>query len=404
MQAAFRTSAALYRGFVGGIGSGKSWVGAYDLLRRAGARPGLTYMITAPTYKMLTDSTARSFLSIAREMQFLRHFHRSDMIAFVGAPGSRGSEILLRSTEDPDRLRGPNLSGVWMDEASGSKKESYEVLIGRLREGGKQGWLSSTFTPKGLSHWTYEIFGKGKPPLVELFHSRTRDNPFLPANFDEPLRQQYSGLLAQQELEGQFVNVEGAEWPAEYFPDSIWFDRWPEPVLRVLALDPSKGKGEGGDYSAFVLAALTKDGHIWIDADLDCDRPPPKIVADGIAIYDRWQPQAFAIEVNQFQELLAIEFARTARARSATSPMAIYGINNSINKEVRIRTLGPYLARRELHFKAGSKSAELLVQQMRDFPEGEHDDGPDALEMAIRMLRWLLGQRSGPGQPEVVKV
>ena len=34
-QALFRYSPAIYRGFVGGRGSGKSWAGAYDLLMRA---------------------------------------------------------------------------------------------------------------------------------------------------------------------------------------------------------------------------------------------------------------------------------------------------------------------------------------------------------------------------------
>jgi hypothetical protein len=38
-----------------------------------------------------------------------------------------------------------------------------------------------------------------------------------------------------------------------------------------------------------------------------------------------------------------------------------------------------------LRFKAGSKGAKLLVEQLRDFPCGEHEDGPDALEVAFRL-------------------
>jgi hypothetical protein len=29
----------------------------------------------------------------------------------------------------------------------------------------------------------------------------------------------------------------------------------------------------------------------------------------------------------------------------------------------------------------------MLVDQLRDFPLGSHDDGPDALEMAIRLAK-----------------
>jgi hypothetical protein len=35
--------------------------------------------------------------------------------------------------------------------------------------------------------------------------------------------------------------------------------------------------------------------------------------------------------------------------------------------------------------KAGSNGAILLVEQLRDFPCGEHEDGPDALEVVFRL-------------------
>ena len=60
-------------------------------------------------------------------------------------------------------------------------------------------------------------------------------------------------------------------------------------------------------------------------------------------------------------------------------------IHNHVNKQVRIRRLGPYLAQRRLRFLQGSPGTQLLVDQLRDFPLGTHDDGPDALEMALRL-------------------
>ncbi|MFX4846510.1 phage terminase large subunit, partial [Acinetobacter baumannii] len=86
----------------------------------------------------------------------------------------------FRSAEDPDKLRGPNLSGSWLDEASLMEREAFDICIASLREAGEQGWLSATFTPRGLTHWTYDLFGRGGRPDVELFTSRTRDNPFAP--------------------------------------------------------------------------------------------------------------------------------------------------------------------------------------------------------------------------------
>lgn len=65
-------------------------------------------------------------------------------------------------------------------------------------------------------------------------------------------------------------------------------------------------------------------------------------------------------------------------------------IENRLNKMLRIRLIGKHLATGCIKFKRGSPSAELLVEQLRDFPLGAHDDGPDALEMSIRLAEKIL--------------
>jgi len=186
-QAAFRNSTALYRGFVAGRGSGKSWIGAYDLIGRA--KRGRTYLVCGPTYPMLRDASLRSFLTVGRELNVIdpRHIKQSPPPELKLATGA---DIIFRSADDPERLRGPNLSGAWLDEASLMPAETFEIVIASLREAGEAGWLSSTFTPKGQGHWTYEIFGKSRPD-TELFHARTFDNPFLPPEFAEAVARQY---------------------------------------------------------------------------------------------------------------------------------------------------------------------------------------------------------------------
>ena len=79
--------------------------------------------------------------------------------------------------------------------------------------------------------------------------------------------------------------------------------------------------------------------------------------------------------------------------------LPIYGIDNTTNKQVRIRRLGPYLAQRQLRFKSRSPGTALLIQQMKDFPVGDHDDGPDALEMALRLSINLWNGRSSSAGP-----
>jgi predicted phage terminase large subunit-like protein len=67
-------------------------------------------------------------------------------------------------------------------------------------------------------------------------------------------------------------------------------------------------------------------------------------------------------------------------------PIPVVPLHNSVNKLVRIRRLGPYLGQGTIRFKAGSPGTKLLVDQLRDFPTADHDDGPDSLEMALRVM------------------
>jgi predicted phage terminase large subunit-like protein len=193
----------------------------------------------------------------------------------------------------------------------------------------------------------------------------------------------------EREKQGSPFDPGLCEWPESYFNEAVWFDDWPTGLaVRVLALDPSKGaESRRGDYSAYVLLGLGDAGEMYVEADL-ARRATPQMVADGVELFERFRPDALAIEANQFQELLGSEFVRALQARghSAVRPWLI---DNRVNKRVRIRRLGPLLAARQLRFKRNSPGTSLLVEQLQTFPIGDHDDGPDALEMAIRMAGEL---------------
>jgi len=176
-----------------------------------------------------------------------------------------------------------------------------------------------------------------------------------------------------------------SEWPEHYFGQHIWFDDWPDDIhFKTVALDPSKGNDAShGDYSAFVVVGVDSRGVHYVQANM-ARRPTPQIVADGVKLCRRHQPSAFGVEANQFQELLAEEFVR-AFAEAGITACTPCAMHNYRNKNMRIRRLGPLLAQRRLRFLADCPDTRMLVEQLRDFPSGSHDDGPDALEMAVRL-------------------
>jgi predicted phage terminase large subunit-like protein len=135
---------------------------------------------------------------------------------------------------------------------------------------------------------------------------------------------------------------------------------------------------------------LKPGGPFFVDADLE-HRDISQIAQRAVDLMNTFRPHAFVIETNQFQELLAGEIARLSKPLNLTTE--IFHCVNSLAKVVRIRSLTAHLAKGRLRFKRNSRGAKLLVQQLRDFPHDDHDDGPDALEMALRVLHECLTAR-----------
>lgn len=363
---------------MGGRGAGKTWIGAWDMIRRA--KRGRHYMVIAPTYTMMEDSSMRSFLE---QLEFIGRPYQQ-IRSRMGIRLANDALIFFRSADNPERLRGPNLSGIWLDEASLMDQEAYNICIASLREGGEAGWLSATFTPKGITHWTYEVFSTNKAN-TRLIRCPTVRNPFLSDQFIDAIKTQYSDRTALQELEGEFVDAEGAEWPASHFGPHIWWEgEWRPVCMKTIAVDPSKGRdARTGDYSAIVQLGKGLDGTLYVDADLV--RCSSEVLVDLVLERQRqFRADAIAVEANQFQELLAVQIAE--KARVAGFPVPVVPVINSVSKQVRIRRLGPFLAQHNFRFRTPSHGCKTIVEQLRDFPTAVHDDGPDALEMALRVM------------------
>ncbi|HUU18008.1 MAG TPA: phage terminase large subunit [Sedimentisphaerales bacterium] len=153
------------------------------------------------------------------------------------------------------------------------------------------------------------------------------------------------------------------------------------------ACDPSLGKGKRSDYSAIILVAKDKrDGvHYVIAADIA--RRTPDQTIEKIIEYCRIYPIArFAFEKKQFQEIMLdnlIKRAQLAGVRFNSRP-----INSKTNKQARIAGLEALVTQGLIVF---SRRHQILLEQLRQFPLGKHDDGPDALEMAIQVARYKAG-------------
>jgi PBSX family phage terminase large subunit len=180
---------------------------------------------------------------------------------------ANGAEVLFRSGDQADRLRGPNLSWVWLDEAAQCKKAVWDVLIGRLRAEGQAGRAWMTTTPKGMN-WVYDLTVSGSPD-VAAFHVTTADNPYLSREFVDAVAAQYTGTFAAQELGGQFVMAEGLVY--ENFSPEVW----PLGNLAPADMEPDVDKGielgfDDGyiDPRAILFIQRLEDGSVFVFDEL----------------------------------------------------------------------------------------------------------------------------------------
>ena len=263
-QTEFVESPSPFIALVTGVGGGKTQAGATKSLKVVGDNPGVLGMVTAPTYKMLSQATIRTYIDVFDE--YILDYAKGEQSLKV-----RGGEILFRSTEDPETLRGPNLGFFHMDEPAMSPLAAFLILQGRLRQPGvkHQGWL--TGTPKGYN-WLFQEFVARKRAEYQLITYSARENPFLPPDFIRRLEESYKGDFALQEIEGAFVVVGGdclfaLQTLKAMFADcrepigrkGLW-SIWKEPIVGrfyTAGLDTATGEvqGEGSESASVIVDA-----------------------------------------------------------------------------------------------------------------------------------------------------
>ena len=154
------------------------------------------------------------------------------------------------------------------------------------------------------------------------------------------------------------------------------------------ACDPSLGKaGRGRDDTAIVTLLRDRRTEYLYVLDADIRKRKPSETIDAILeLHRRRRFQRFVMESNQFQDFFASELRRISRERRTS--LSVRKVNQVKDKLGRIQSLEPQLTTGTLRF---SRRHRLLLDQLRQFPRGAHDDGPDALEMAVGASRMVVG-------------
>jgi predicted phage terminase large subunit-like protein len=173
------------------------------------------------------------------------------------------------------------------------------------------------------------------------------------------------------------------EWLRPFHPEEL--------AGRELAvagfLDPSLGEGQSHDYKAVVTVGHDQAAGVFYVLDAFIRRcSMDQLIRAVLARQRRHDYLVFGVEDNLFQRLLLDEFARAAREERVVLPLK--GVTHRLGKETRLAGLSPLVERGLVRFQPGQGDQALLMEQLLHFPSpGVNDDGPDALEGAVALLK-----------------
>lgn len=187
----------------------------------------------------------------------------------------------------------------------------------------------------------------------------------------------------------EYQNEAGNDDTAPFKSVQFWVDRrndW----LFFGSIDPSLGRkgkpGKGGDPSAILVGGLNRETMIMdvVEANI-CRRVPDLIISTAIDLQAEYACLAWGVETVQFQAFLFSELIK----RSALRGIAFPGVplTPDTDKELRIISLQPAINVGQIRLH---RSQTTLIEQLKFWPEADHDDGPDALEML-----WTIARQFG---------
>jgi len=367
-QYAFVTCTERFTAFVAGIGSGKTFSGAVKAVSLA--KPGTLGLVVAPTYPMLRDATLRSYRELLGDAMTLA---KGEMLGTL----SNGAEIMFRSADQPDRLRGPNIHWAHIDEGALCPPGTWEVVIGRLRAGGTAGPCFITSTPKGRN-WLYAHSGE-----MHVFRAHTRDNPYISREFVESLETSYAGKFAAQELGGEFVGFEGLVY--EEFSRDIHVIERSGPWKRVIV-----GADEGYTNPAvLLLIAEDNDGRAHVLEEFYQRRMlQGDVVAAARALFLEHKTETIQVDPSAaglIAEMRAVGLP--ANAANNTVRDGIQAVKSRLARagDGRLRlTFAPACANTIAEFE--SYVWKETGGAMRDDPEKVNDHAMDALRYGVMYL------------------
>lgn len=164
------------------------------------------------------------------------------------------------------------------------------------------------------------------------------------------------------------------------FKNFSYYTEPPRGTINYGAVDPALGKARGDTTAIIVVGRDPQTGKIYV-LHADIGRyDPMRTIERMIQSQKLFNCVRWAVEDVAFQEF----FRKIIVTISASEgvPLPVVGVKQRASKDIRIESLAPHVENGVILFHPQQYT---LLEQLRLYPLADHDDGPDALEMAFRI-------------------
>lgn len=202
-----------FRAYVGGFGSGKTFVGCLDLLIFFAQNPGTRQGYFGPSYPSIRDIFFPTFEEAAEMMGFTVEIREANKETHLYRGGRYYGTVICRSMDRPASIVGFKIARALVDEIDTLPKnkaqQAWNKIIARLRLkiDGVENGIGVTTTPEGFM-FVYEQFALNPTERYSMVQASTYENQaHLPEDYIDSLIETYPSGLIDAYLEGQFVNL-----------------------------------------------------------------------------------------------------------------------------------------------------------------------------------------------------
>jgi predicted phage terminase large subunit-like protein len=372
--------------FCGGRGAGKTRSGAEWVTERVAAGARFVHLI-APTAADVRDVMLEGpagILSISPS--HLRPIYQPSLRKLVWPTGA---QALLFSSDEPDRLRGPQCDTAWIDELC-AMRLAQDVLDNSnfgLRVGKDPRCLITT-TPRPLKCFKTLLARDGQDVIVTRSSSFANRDNLAPAFFSQ-ITAKYAGTrLGRQELEAELLtDVPGALWHLDRL-EELRVRVAPQPFERVVvAIDPAVTHGPDSDETGIVVVGLAADGCGYVLDDLSGRYPPEEWARRAIQAYRQHAADRIIGEVNQGGVLVE------ATLRSVDPGIPFTAVHASRGKLTRAEPVSALYEQGKVHHVGVFGPLEDQLTSYDGSRSGASPDRLDALVWGLTAL--MLGEPPG---------